>query len=230
MRIEKIKALLVKGRITVEDLNSIVKKYLSELDKAKFEADIKAEYNSKYLVNVEYTELQQDDEGNEVEVTKTKQEYDLTAPTFEQYKNEVVVVTEAVEEVLDEDGMVVTPAVAEVSELVRPYIPVEITDEMVQAELDKLPEYKEYKDRIKDEKLSTYITEVNGKKFYADTISRLDIASALALVQSTGKTSTVWKLAEEYNGSRFVEVTVEELSLVLKQSLEYKAEQIGICC
>jgi hypothetical protein len=44
MRLENIKALLVKGKITIEELNPLVSEYLLKQDKAKFEADIKAEY------------------------------------------------------------------------------------------------------------------------------------------------------------------------------------------
>ena len=65
--------------------------------------------------------------------------------TFNDWLNETRVVTEAVEEVshIEEiDGIetkvIDTPYQPEVKELVRPYIPLEITDEMVNAKLEQL--------------------------------------------------------------------------------------------
>ena len=47
---------------------------------------------------------------------------------FPDWPNETRVITEAVEATYDEDGMVLTEAVAEVTELVRPYIASDVTD------------------------------------------------------------------------------------------------------
>ena len=48
--------------------------------------------------------------------------------TFTDWLNETRVITEAVEATYDEDGMILTEAVAEVTELVHPYVAKDVTD------------------------------------------------------------------------------------------------------
>ena len=73
-------------------------------------------------------------------------------------------------------------------------------------------------------KVRTY----TGKLFYGDSISRIDINDAITLAEERGQTTTLWKLAEEFEGSRIATVTVDELKEVLGLSLEAKARIIGV--
>jgi hypothetical protein len=92
-------------------------------------------------VAIEYVTV--DEDGNEV-VTEGY-------VTLEEYKNETRVVTEAIEEVveLDEEGfeVIVQPYVAEVTELVRPFVAKDNYDEEVNGS-DLLPKHS-YKEAMK---------------------------------------------------------------------------------
>jgi len=87
---------------------------------------------------------------------------------------------------------------------------------------------KEFAAKKKEEVLGrlTVIT-ASGKTFYADAGSRTDIGDAIQVSVDTGTTSTLWKLAAEYNGSRVVEVTVDELREAQKLALETKGQIVG---
>ena len=67
-----------------------------------------------------------------------------------------------------------------------------------------------------------------GKLFYGDSISRIDINDAITIAKERGETTTLWKLAEEFDGSKIAEVTVDELKEALGLSLEAKARIIGV--
>ena len=123
-------------------------------------------------VQIEY--ITTDEDGNEI---RTPTNY----VTYEEFKNETKVVTSAVEEVLDEDGTVLTPAVAEVTAMVRPYVAPVVTDEQIQVELDKLPEYAEYKKRLKTEAMDKLTVVHNSVEYDAHTRSRGDMATITAL-------------------------------------------------
>ena len=68
----------------------------------------------------------------------------------------------------------------------------------------------------------------SGKLFYVDDNSRMDINDAINLAVDTGVATTIWKLAEEVNGSKLVEVSVDELKEARKLALEEKAKIIGV--
>ena len=68
----------------------------------------------------------------------------------------------------------------------------------------------------------------SGKLFYADDNSRMDINDAINLAADAGVATTLWKLAEEVNGSKLVEVSVDELKEARKLALEEKARIIGV--
>lgn len=72
------------------------------------------------------------------------------------------------------------------------------------------------------------VITASGKVFYGDPISRADIGDAIKLGENRGQTTTFWKLAEEFNGEKIVEVTIEELSEALELSLTEKARIIGV--
>ena len=68
----------------------------------------------------------------------------------------------------------------------------------------------------------------SGKLFYVDENSRVDINDAINLAADSEATHTIWKLAEEINGSKLVEVSVDELKEARKLALEEKARVIGV--
>jgi hypothetical protein len=162
---EQIKRVVTLGK-PLSVIKGLITKELLRLDKVKFEADIKAEYELRFptkrdLTFEEYmSDPDVDEYGIDIPYSKAdiyNKKYidysqDENYVTFEEYKNETKVIQEAVYytydefinderniglEVSEEDYIPVikTP---EVTELVRPYTPIEVTDEMIQAELDKL--------------------------------------------------------------------------------------------
>jgi ribosomal protein S11 len=255
---EQIKRVLAKGN-PLAGIKTLITKELLRLDRAKFEADIKAEYEvlwptyrdmvdeekishdtivdelgedtviereEDYIypqVQIEY--ITTNEEGNEV---RTPAEY----LTYEEYRDERVVIQEAVYEskeivnssenntVVTYEDVLVTP---EVTELVRPYIPVEVTDEMIQAELDKLPEYKEYLSKQKQDKLNNLYVTVNDKVFDAHLEARLNMATAIQASSLTNLTETQWKM---YDNS-VQTVTVGELQQALILALTEVGKTIG---
>lgn len=82
----------------------------------------------------------------------------------------------------------------------------------------------------KEQALATLTITVNGKVFYADTEARVDITDAIDIAESSTPiiTSTTWKLAEEFEGSRYVMVTLEELKEVKAKTLLAKSVLVGI--
>ena len=88
---------------------------------------------------------------------------------------------------------------------------------------------KQEAEAIKDEQLKKLtVTIGSGKVFYADAESRIDLRDAIELGNDLGQTSTYWKLAEEFNGSRIVEVTLDELKEASKLALETKGQIVGV--
>lgn len=71
------------------------------------------------------------------------------------------------------------------------------------------------------------VTTASGKVFYADTESRIDLQTAISSAETTGATSTMWKLAEEFNGTRIVEVTLDEIKEASAKALEEKGKLVG---
>ncbi len=79
-----------------------------------------------------------------------------------------------------------------------------------------------------DELLSALtVTVSSGKVFYADPLSRVDISNAIQLAQLQGIASTTCKLAEEFEGSKFSTVGIDELIEALYLSLSEKAKIVG---
>jgi len=229
---------------------TVIKKLLREeylrLDRVKFDEAIRAEYDSLYPMYRDMTEeefiayqnaleLQPEDlvtyDSLEV-ITQVEIDYseDENYKTFEEYKNETRVITEAVEATYDEDGNVLTEAIPEVTELVRPYVG--LTDEELEAMVESNELLLEYIDSIakttKEETLSKLtVTLTDGKVFYADAESRLDLRDAIQLGLDLGQDTTYWKLAEEFNGQRIVEVTIDELKEASKLALLTKGQIVG---
>jgi len=132
-------------------IQKLITEELLRLDKAKFDEELFNQYDNMFPSYRDMTEEEKDAHNIEVFIELDGIPLDYVYPqveidysedesymTFEEFKNEVKVIQEAVEATYYEDGMELTPAVPEVTELVRPYTPIEVTDEMIQAELDKL--------------------------------------------------------------------------------------------
>ena len=140
---------------------AIIKKLLREeylrLDRVKFDEAMRAEYDKLFPVfnigeEVCLRLLDMPEKYNEIkehfEIIGTNEELltitykipidyseDENYVTFEEYKNETRVITEAVEATYDENGNVLTEAIPEVTELVRPYVG--LTDEELEAKADE---------------------------------------------------------------------------------------------
>ena len=87
---------------------------------------------------------------------------------------------------------------------------------------------KKEAEAIKAEQLKKLtVTIGDGKVFYADAESRIDLRDAIELGIELNQTSTAWKLAEDFNGSRIVEVTIDELKEASKLALMTKGNIVG---
>lgn len=83
-------------------------------------------------------------------------------------------------------------------------------------------------DAIKENTLNNLtVTTQSGKVFYADKESRSDINEAINIAEDEGQISTFWKLAEEFEGNRIVEITLDELKEVRKLALVKKGQLVG---
>jgi hypothetical protein len=99
----------------------------------------------------------------------------------------------------------------------------------IQARLETYEEYQTYKDSIKKDTLDKLtVTTTSGKVFYADTEARIDLQSAIDGANLKGLTSTYWKLAEEFEGSRIVGVSLDEIREAGALALEAKAGLVGV--
>jgi len=110
----------------------------------------------------------------------------------------------------DEEGNITNPEVVAILEAER-----------LEQELQEAKQAKE--ETLK--KLT--VTLSDGKVFYADAESRIDLRDAIELGIELNQTSTAWKLAEDFNGSRIVEVTIDELKEASKLALMTKGNIVG---
>jgi len=209
----------------------IAKKLASALLKQEHRADFdrakQADYDTIYkTVNV-VIEEELDEDGNIITEASSYLEYVEDAPTFSEWLNETKVISEEVQEVshIDDDGIKVidTPYQAEVTEMVRPYIPLEITNEMLKAYpliAEKLAEQAKA-DKIKA--IATLkVTTKAGNEFDANNEARANINEALKASSILGLDKTNWKLAN----NEIVEVTVAELEEALALGIQAKGAVI----
>lgn len=97
-------------------------------------------------------------------------------------------------------------------------------DETKRAEIDN----KEA-DETKAEALARLtVTTTSGKVFYADTEARIDLQSAIDASNLLSTTETMWKLAEEFNGSRVVQVALDEIREASALALQAKGSIVGV--
>ena len=236
MNTTKVERVIAKGKSL-----AVVKKILAEeLEadyKARWYSDKQAEYNELFPMYRPYTDEEYQaylDELEEGQTTLSIEQLDVaidysedeTYVTFNDWLNETVVITEAVEEEVDEEGNVIVEGVAEVTEMVHPYIAPDNFD----IEIDEyLANSSLYQGKVKTDTLDRLtVTTSSGKVFYADTDSRLDLQSAIDGASLKGLTSTYWKLVEEFEGNRVVEVTLDEIREASALALEAKALIVGV--
>lgn len=145
---------------------------------------------------------------------------------FDTYMAETEQVEVGTKDILDEDGITVigTEPIYE-DRLIRQYIEVVVDIEGWKATSEL---WKGYLDAIKDDTLNRLtVTTSSGKVFYADPTSRSDLTDAILLGQSAGITETAWKLAKEFNGSRYAVVTITELAEAAMLALQTKGQIVG---
>ena len=189
--------------------------YRTQIAKDAFDKAMKAEHESLYPLKIQDGV---DEFGNAVMVDN---------PNFIDYElwmAEDVVTQIAQDTVYDTDGItVVTPAVEEVRELVRPFVAPEVLESELDEYLANSTEYKVYLDAEKDKKLSRItVTTASGKEFYADPLSRVDIADAVQIAIDSNLTSTSWKLV-----SGWAIVTLDEMKEAQRLGLEAKGAIIA---
>lgn len=151
--LETAKKQIEKGTVGLDAIKSNLTRHIEAENKAKWDSDMRAEYDELYPEHRDMTDAEKsseyisdciyrDDMGwehipiEDFEYPKVTIDYseDESYMTFEEWLNETIVVSEAIEATYDEDGMELTPYVPEVTELVRPYVAPEVTD----AEIDEL--------------------------------------------------------------------------------------------
>ena len=188
--------------------------YKTQIAKDAFNKAMKAEHESLYPIKI------QDgvDEFDNAVMVDNPNYID-----YELWMAEDVVTQVAVDAVYDADGFLMTPAVEEARELVRPFVAPEALESELDEYLASSVEYKAYLSRVKKEKLDIVtVTTTSGKEFYGDAESRVDISDAIAIAYREGQTSTMWKLV-----SGWTSVTVSELEEAQKLSLEAKGTIIA---
>ena len=144
--------------------------------------------------------------------------------SYDVWMAEDVVTQVAQDAVYDTDGItVITPAVPEIRELVRPFVAPDVLESELDDYLASNAEYKAHLDSEKDKQLSRVtVTTTSGKEFYADPLSRVDIADAVQVAINSGLTSTSWKLV-----SGWTTVTLDEMKEAQRLGLEAKGAIIG---
>ena len=82
-------------------------------------------------------------------------------------------------------------------------------------------------DTKKEQALKVLVVSTDsGKVFYADTDSRLDLQAALVASELEGTNETMWKLAEAFEGSRVVSVSVDEIREAVVLALKAKGKLV----
>lgn len=137
MRLENIEAIIAKGESTEEELKKYLAEYFLEKNEKHFYTKQREEYNLIYPTNEDIT--------------------------YEQYRDEKVVVTEAEEQIIV---------------LKRPYTPTDVS-ELVNNYLLNSNEYLLKQEKEKLSKLEAIITPT--KEFHGDSISRVDLLTLLVL-------------------------------------------------
>lgn len=243
----RIQKLIYQGNLV--DAKIETKKELELKHKVEWEDSIKAEYKKLYPeYEVLHHETEEDykvaianltepinmihsvDEASLIINIRLEQEI-----TLEQYKNETRVIKQAIspdpdcylcggtgtKEELSSDGDTYdcNCEVHEITELVRPYTPIEITDGMIQSELEKYEEYRQYKKNQKEEAINKLIVENNGVKLDAHNTGRADMAGVLAVANFRFNQLVTFKLG---SGMNITQAYQEAYSEVYKDTVSWK--------
>ena len=152
------------------------------------------------------------------EVTKSVPNPDYIG--YDEWMAETVVVTKAKKAVVDKTtGMETSPAVAEVTKLVREFVAPE------RVGVDELEEYlltrKEYTRYMRD---TIIATTASSKAFDADILARLNMLTALVLSNVMGVDNTQWKLADNSTQT----VSKEELAEACYKALSEFGRLSGV--
>ncbi len=233
-KIQKIELALSKGKMG--GAKALLKELLLQEDKDKFYTDMRGVYDELYP---KYRDMTDDEwslyidgmtetELNNVSMVQVEIDYseDENYLSFEDYKNETKVITEAIAEELDEDGNVLTEAVEEITEQVRPYVAVDVTDRVNEYPL-LVESIKIQNNLEKKEKINNIIVTVSsGVRLYADPISRCDIADVVveAMENDIADDFTVaWKTADGIK-----DVSIADFREARSLGLRAKATIIGV--
>lgn len=228
---------LANKQIAVGKSEALVKASLDKAYKAKhqqeFYAQQRADYDVLYPATEEVTCLTHtvnvdtgvcDVCGNAEEVVTQPLEQ---AMTYEQYRDEVTVITPYQEATYDADGNILTEEVLEVTEPVRPYVA------PLQSEIDTLVTTNgtlvSYQAKIASENLSKTldnltVTTTSGKVFDAYITARQNMADAILASATLNLTETIWRLADNTE----VLVTLDELKEAHALALQAYATTKGI--
>ena len=243
---KKINRMIEDNR-PLSAIQSEVKAELLRQDKASWMSEKQSEYNLLFpiyedeLVNITIDELELNpikylmtgsNSGDFTDETKTYEckviiDYstDENYLTFTDWLNETIVITEAVEATYDEDGRVLTEAVAEVVELVREFVAPEVTEDMLDAYLNTNDGYLKYLKSESNKIIeSMTVTISSGKEFDANELARVNMMSAVISSEFAGLTETSWRLA---NNETTV-VTLNELKEAVMLALVKFGQLKGI--
>ena len=233
---KKINRMIEDNR-PLSAIQSELKAELLKQDKATWTSEKREEYELLYPRTRDETieeydnrigELDYDDENliiptrGQVEINYSEDENYLTVTDW---LSETIVITEAVEATYDEDGMILTEAVAEVVELVREFVAPEVTEDMLDAYLNTNDGYLKYLKSESNKVIeSMTITISSGKEFDANELARVNMMSAVISSEFAGLTETSWRLA---NNETTV-VTLNELKEAVMLALVKFGQLKGI--
>lgn len=165
------KKQIEKGNVSIDVIRYNLHRHFLAKDKAVFNQQLKAEYELLLSENTDFV-------------------------TFDEYKNEQVEVSPAVDATYDADGFELTPYQPAVFEAVRPFVPQDNYNVEIDAFLASSPVYAEAAKRAKYDAIKSLTVTVDGMIFDADPAGRQNMADAILASPPTGITSTQWKLAD----------------------------------
>lgn len=234
--LESAKIALNKGKLS--GAKALLTKHLEKEHRTIFYKNLEEEYNNTYpsfilkecIGNCTTGTPCQDcgSNGQYIGTIETEVDYsnDENYMTFDQWINETKVVSEAVEEishieVIDdvETKIIDQEYTPEVIELIRPYNKPEITDEMINLELEKYEEYSQYKKNQKEETINKLIVENNGVKLDAHNTGRADMTGVLAVANFKFNQLVTSKLGSGMNITQAYQEAYDE---VYKDTVSWK--------
>ena len=194
----------IKGNAPMDNIRRALSEFYVNADKAKWNLAQQAEYDLLYPATRDMTDAEKtandtdeqgntigrnaeyaypqvtieyittDDEGNE---TRTPSDY----VTFSEYLAETKIVTPAVEEEVDADGNITTPAQPAVTEPVRVFVPKEDYSAEIDTYMAGSSAYKARLKEVKLKELDTLKVEANTILYDADGKSLGNMASVVAI-------------------------------------------------